>query len=226
MVTFTAQRYCDAYRAGFVTDNVGAVQVQRLSLEGVWEITPLLRPDDRGVFLESYRARDLAAALGHSFTLEQMNVSVSRLGTVRGVHFAAVPPGQAKYVQCFAGRILDVVVDIRRGSPTFGQWDAVELDDEGRKGLYIAEGLGHAFCALTDSVTVGYLCSQPYAPTREHGIHPLDPQLALPWPPGADLLSPKDAAAPSLAEAGDLGLLPDYAQCAEFIRGLALHGPD
>ncbi len=200
------------------------MQVRQLSLEGVWEIRPVLRADDRGVFLESFKASDLETALGHSFTLEQMNVSVSRYGTVRGIHFASVPPGQAKYVQCFAGRILDIVVDIRLGSPTFGQWDAVELDDEQRKGLYIAEGLGHAFCALSESVTVGYLCSQPYAPTREHGIHPLDPELALPWPAGSDLLSPKDAAAPTLAEAADLGLLPDYEACATFIKGLGILG--
>lgn len=202
------------------------MRVTPLSIEGVWEVTPVLRPDDRGLFLESFKGDSLASAIGHAFTLEQMNVSVSRLGTVRGIHFAAVPPGQAKYVQCFSGRILDVVVDIRLGSPTFGRWDAVELDDRSRKGLYIAEGLGHAFCALTDSVTVGYLCSEPYAPSREHGIHPLDPELALPWPEGADLLSPKDAAAPSLAQAAQQGLLPHYAACTDFITGLARPDPD
>ena len=163
----------------------------------------------------------LAEAIGHEFTLQQMNISVSRVGTVRGVHFALVPPGQAKYVQCFAGRILDVVVDIRVGSPTFGQWDAVELDDENRAGLYIAEGLGHAFCALSDSATVGYLCSTPYSPGREFGIHPLDPALALPWPDGAgSVLSEKDAAAPTLAEAAASGLLPTYEQSKAFIATL------
>lgn len=197
------------------------MQVQPLSIEGVWEITPVLRPDDRGVFLESFKTQPLEDAIGHPFTLAQMNVSVSRIGTVRGIHFASVPPSQAKYVQCLAGRILDVVVDIRVGSPTFGRWDAVELNDESRNALYIAEGLGHAFCALSESVTVGYLCSEPYAPTREHGIHPLDPALDLPWPSGAGLLSPKDAAAPSLAEAAEQGLLPDYASCVDFITGLA-----
>ncbi len=148
-----------------------------------------------------------------------MNISSSRGGTVRGIHFADVPPGQAKYVQCFAGRILDVVVDIRVGSPTFGEWDAIELDDVDRRGLYIAEGLGHAFCALTDDVTIGYLCSEPYAPSREHGITPLDPQLRLPWPSVDVVLSPKDAAAPTLAEAVEQGLLPDYADCTAFITG-------
>ena len=202
-------------------DSLCPVQVRPLSIDGVWEFTPLLRPDDRGVFLESFKESVLAEAIGPEFTLQQMNISVSRVGTVRGVHFALVPPGQAKYVQCFAGRILDVVVDIRVGSPTFGQWDAVELDDENRAGLYIAEGLGHAFCALSDSATVGYLCSTPYSPGREFGIHPLDPALALPWPDGAgSVLSEKDAAAPTLAEAAASGLLPTYEQSKAFIATL------
>lgn len=188
-----------------------------MSIEGVWEFTPLLRPDDRGVFLESFKAEQFDLAVGHPLVLQQMNISVSRAHTVRGVHFADVPPGQAKYVQCFSGRILDVVVDIRVGSPTFGTWDAVELDDESRKGLYLAEGLGHAFCALSDTVVVGYLCSEPYAPMREHGIHPLDPQLDLPWPDGNLVLSPKDSAAPTLAEAAASGLLPDYQACRDFV---------
>jgi dTDP-4-dehydrorhamnose 3,5-epimerase len=197
------------------------VQVSELSIPGAWSFTPLLRPDDRGVFLEAFKGDVFQAAVGHSFGLEQMNISVSKKGTVRGVHFAQLPPGQAKYVQCFSGAILDIVVDIRVGSPTFGLWDAIELNDENRTGLYISEGLGHAFLALSDSVTVGYLCSEPYAPGREHGIHPLDPALGLIFPEGtAALLSPKDASAPTLAQAGELGLLPTYDECKQFIATL------
>ncbi len=197
------------------------MQANPLSIEGAWSFTPLVRPDDRGVFLESFKQGLLTQTIGHALDLQQMNLSVSKQGTVRGVHFADVPPGQAKYVQCFSGRILDVVVDIRLGSPTYGQWDAVELDDQTRTGLYLAEGLGHAFCALTESVTVGYLCSEPYAPAGEHGINPLDPALGLPWPAGQEsVLSPKDAAAPSLAEAAASGLLPNYADCQAFIARL------
>ena len=176
------------------------MEANPLSIEGVWSFTPILRPDDRGVFLESFKASVLEETVGHSFDLQQMNISM--------------------YVQCFSGRILDVVVDIRVGSPTFGQWDAIELDDQTRTGLYISEGLGHAFCALTDSVTVGYLCSEPYAPTREHGIHPLDPELGLPWPEGQTVMSPKDAAAPTLAEAMASGLLPQYDECRSYIASL------
>jgi len=198
------------------------VQVQPLKIEGALSFTPLLRPDDRGVFLESFKQDLFAEAVGHSLNVQQMNVSVSKQGTVRGVHFAQVPPSQAKYVQCFQGRILDVVVDIRVGSPTFGQWDAIELDDQSRIGLYLSEGLGHAFCALSPSATVGYLCSEPYAPGREHGINPLDPALDLPWPKDIELeLSPKDAAAPTLDEAVASGLVPTYAQCQAFIASLS-----
>jgi dTDP-4-dehydrorhamnose 3,5-epimerase len=195
------------------------VEVRALSIDGVWQFSPILRADDRGVFLESFKADVFEDAVGRAFDLKQMNISVSKKGTVRGVHFADVPPGQAKYVQCFAGRILDVVVDIRVGSPTFGQWDAAELDADSRTGLFIAEGLGHAFCALTESVTVGYLCSTPYSPTREHGVHPLDPALELPWPTGANaLLSDKDQSAPTLAEALEVGLLPTIEQCRDWDR--------
>ena len=191
------------------------------AFDGVWEFTPRQFPDDRGVFLESYKATVLTDAVGHRFDLKQMNISVSRAGTVRGIHFADVPPGQAKYVQCFSGRILDIVVDIRVGSPTFGAWEAIELDDEARNAVYIAEGLGHGFCALSPSATIGYFCSEPFAPAREHGIHPLDPDLALPWPTDDVVLSPKDAAAPSFADAQASGLLPTYAACQAWRAGLA-----
>ena len=198
------------------------MQATPYSISGVWRFDPVLRPDDRGVFLESFKESVFVETVGHSFDLAQMNISVSRAGTVRGVHFADVPPGQAKYVQCFSGKILDIVVDIRVGSPTFGQYEAIELDADSRSGLYISVGLGHAFCALSDSATVGYLCSEGYSPEREHGIHPLDPDLALPWPEGEhSVLSPKDAAAPPLAGAIASGLLPQYRECVEFISGLS-----
>ena len=198
------------------------MQATPYSISGVWRFDPVLRPDDRGVFLESFKESVFVKTVGHSFDLAQMNISVSRAGTVRGVHFADVPPGQTKYVQCFSGMILDIVVDIRVGSPTFGQYEAIELDADSRSGLYISVGLGHAFCALSDSATVGYLCSEGYSPEREHGIHPLDPDLALPWPQGEQsVLSPKDAAAPPLAEAIASGLLPQYRECVEFISGLS-----
>ena len=157
---------------------------------------------------------------GHSLTLAQANCSVSRRGVLRGIHFSDVPPGQAKYVTCFAGRVLDVVVDLRVGSPTFAAVDAVVLDDQDRRAVYLAEGLGHGFMVLSDTATVAYLCSTPYAPGSEHGLHPLDPALSLPWPSDlAPIMSAKDADAPSLEEARTSGLLPDYEACRAWYSG-------
>jgi len=193
------------------------VDVRELKIAGAWEFTPRQFPDPRGVFLEWFKGSVVEGAVGHRLGLAQANHSVSSKGTLRGIHFADVPPGQAKYVYCTRGAVLDVIVDIRVGSPTFGVSDAVRLDDEDRRGVYLAEGLGHAFMALTDDANVTYLCSEPYNPTGEHGTHPLDPALDLPWPADIEpLLSDKDAAAPTLAEAERQGLLPSYDACVAF----------
>jgi len=197
------------------------VQVDELKVPGAWSFTPRPFTDPRGLFLEWFKASVLEQAVGHPLTVKQANHSVSSRGTLRGVHFADVPPGQAKYVYCTRGAVLDVVVDIRVGSPTFGVSDAVQLDEVDRRGLYLSEGLGHAFLALTDDANVTYLCSEPYAPGREHGLHPLDPALALPWPDDVEpLLSDKDASAPTLAQAQASGLLPSYEQCVGFYDSL------
>jgi len=192
----------------------------RALLEGAFEVSPAQHVDARGTFQELYRADLLAAELGHALTLAQANVSVSRAGVVRGIHFASVPPGQAKYITCTRGAGLDVVVDLRVGSPRFGQWESVLLDDVDRRAVYIAEGLGHGFCALTDDATITYLCSEPYTPAREHTVHALDPELAISWPVQTPILSERDTAAPSLAEARERGLLPDYAACRDFYESL------
>lgn len=192
------------------------VLVEELAVPDAYLVTPRIHADPRGAFLEWYRHDELAAVVGHSLTLAQANCSISRRGVVRGVHVADVPPGQAKYVFCVAGAILDVIVDLRVGSPTFAEHVAVRLDDVERRAVYLAEGLGHAFCALTENATVTYLCSTPYTPGAEHGIHPLDPRLALPWPDDLELLlSDKDAAAPSLDEALVAGSLPTMQACRE-----------
>ena len=143
---------------------------------------PAQHGDDRGVFLEWFREDAFVEATGHSLHLAQANCSVSSAGTLRGIHFAQLPPSQAKFVTCVHGAALDVVVDLRVGSPTFGQWDSVLLDDVDRRAIYLPEGLGHAFMALEDHTVVTYLCSAPYAPGREHGVHPLDPEIGIDWP--------------------------------------------
>lgn len=200
---------------------------RELRVPGAWEITPVLHGDPRGVFLEWFQGAPFAAAAGHPLTLAQANMSVSAAGVLRGIHFADVPPGQAKYVTCVKGAVLDVVVDIRTGSPTYGTWDAVLLDDADRRAIYLSEGLGHAFLSLEDGSTVVYLCSTPYAPGREHGIHPLDPAVGIEWPTtardGSPLtvqLSAKDEAAPLLADAAEQGLLPTWAAVQEYVTGL------
>ena len=123
----------------------------------VLDLTP--HGDARGRFTEWYKADVLASATGFGLTLAQANHSVSALGVLRGVHFALVPPGQAKYVYCPAGKVLDVIVDIRVGSPTFGVHDSVMLDSEEPRAVYLAEGLGHAFVSLADHSSVTYLVS-------------------------------------------------------------------
>jgi dTDP-4-dehydrorhamnose 3,5-epimerase len=169
--------------------------------------------DDRGSFAETFRGAEFAEALGYRLDVAQVNCSISRRGVIRGIHYADVPPGQAKYVTCVAGALLDVIVDLRTDSPSFGKWEAVKLDDVTRHSVFLAEGLGHAFMALTDQATALYLCSTPYAPGREHGVHPLDPAIGIDWPLTDDeppILSDKDAAAPTLDEALRTGLLPTY----------------
>ncbi|WP_022901544.1 dTDP-4-dehydrorhamnose 3,5-epimerase family protein [Humibacter albus] len=198
------------------------MQIRELSVPDAYEITPVQHRDDRGVFLEWYRFDRLEEAVGHSLNLRQGNTSVSRRGSVRGIHFAEIPPSQAKYVTCTRGAVLDYAIDIRTGSPAFGTWDTVLLDDVDRRAIYVAEGLGHCFVALSDDATVSYLVTDVYNPTREHGINPLDPEIALDFPLGADelLLSPKDTDAPGLSEARDQGLLPDYAAARTFYDSL------
>lgn len=206
---------------------MAAVQPKPTAVPDAYVLEPAQHGDDRGLFLEWFRHEQLAGA-GHPFTLAQANASVSRPGVVRGVHYADVPPGQAKYVTCVRGAVLDVVVDLRVGSPSFGTWDAVRLDDADRRVLYLAEGLGHAFCALEPDSTVVYLCSDVYRPAAEHGVHPLDPALGIPWPVREPVLSPKDAAAPTLAQAAAAGLLPSYEACTaryEALRKPALPEP-
>ncbi len=157
--------------------------------------------------------------------IAQANCSISRRGVIRGIHFAEVPPGQAKYVTCVNGAIIDVIVDLRVCSPGFGRWTAVQLDDETRRAVFLAEGLGHAFMALSDQASVLYLCSTPYAPGREHVVHPLDTDVGIAWPAGIEpILSEKDAAAPSLTQARSAGLLPSYHDCLAWAARLRGEG--
>jgi len=190
------------------------VDIRQLAVPDSYAVDLVSRKDPRGVFVEWYRADLLAEATGRTLPLAQANHSVSAQGVLRGIHFALVPPGQAKYVYCPSGKVLDVVVDVRVGSPTFGVHDAVLLDSEQPRAVFLSEGLGHAFLSLAGSSSVTYLVSTGYCPSREVAVSATDPDLGLPWPPGLELeLSAKDRAAPTLAEARDRGLLPTLEQC-------------
>jgi dTDP-4-dehydrorhamnose 3,5-epimerase len=199
------------------------VEVRELKIPGAWEITPNVHGDSRGHFFEWLTDKGFSSFAGHRLDVRQANCSVSSAGVLRGLHYAQVPPSQAKYVTCVRGSVFDVVVDIREGSPTFGQWDSVLLDDTDHRTIYISEGLGHGFLALQDNSTVMYLCSAEYNPQREHTICATDPALAIDWPlvdGAAPNLSDRDAAAPSFDEARASGLLPTWAETQAFVDGL------
>lgn len=193
------------------------MKTRHLSVPGAVELTPPVHRDGRGRFLEWFRADVFAALAGAPLDVAQANCSVSSAGTLRGIHFAQLPPGQGKYVTCLHGAALDVVVDIRTGSPCYRHWDAVRLDDETHRAVWLPPGVGHAFMALTDDTVVAYLLTSPYDPEREHSINPLDPAIAVDWPttgldgrPLTPLLSDRDAAAPTLEEVRRRGLLPEH----------------
>jgi dTDP-4-dehydrorhamnose 3,5-epimerase len=185
-----------------------------LKIEGSWVFTPRKFPDERGSFHEVFKVPLLSETLGFSFDVKQVNQSVSKAGVIRGIHWADVPPGQAKYVFCSKGSIWDVVVDIRVGSPTFGQFDGEAISAENGKCVLIREGLGHAFISLEDDTVVNYLCSQPFSPSTEYGINPLDPELAIPfgkiWGKSSYKVSAKDLDSLSFSEMQTRGALPRH----------------
>lgn len=194
------------------------MEIRPLAVPDAYRITPRKLADTRGCFYEALRYDTLLDASGHSFTPQQVNCSVSRRGTIRGVHGVLLPPAQAKFVSCIRGALVDIVVDLRLGSPAFGRHDVSYLNEENGAAVYLAEGLGHAFLALADDTCVQYVCSTMYVPGTQVEVDPMDPELALPWPlhGAAPLLSDKDAHAPSLREAAAQGLLCSYADCQDL----------
>jgi dTDP-4-dehydrorhamnose 3,5-epimerase len=170
-------------------------------LEGVALLEPEVHGDSRGFMVETYR-RGTWGELGVDAEFVQQNHSRSSRGTLRGLHFQTTP-GQAKLVRCARGAIFDVAVDLRRGSPTFGQWEGEVLDDEAHRQLYVPVGFAHGFAVLSDEADVCYLLSNLYDPTTEAGIAWDDPDVGVEWPVEDPLLSERDRAAPRLAEIAD-----------------------
>lgn len=198
------------------------MKIVELSIPNAYRLTPEVHPDRRGVFFEAYRADALSEAIGYPFVAGQGNYSVSRRNTMRGIHGTALPPGQAKLVTCVQGAVLDVVVDLRVGSPTYGRYEVTHQDEKSGVAVYMADGLGHAFLALTDDARMSYVCSEGYVPGTMLVLNPLDPDIGIDWgltePP---IMSDKDAAAPGLAEAAAAGMLPTYAECVAYYAALA-----
>ncbi|GLB64877.1 DTDP-4-dehydrorhamnose 3,5-epimerase RmlC [Dietzia sp. NCCP-2495] len=203
------------------------MQLRELSVSGAWEITPRQIADDRGVFHEAFTDSAFREMTGHRFDLAQVNVSVSGEGVLRGLHFAEVPPGQAKYVSCPSGTVFDVVVDVRVGSPTFGEWSGVILDSVDNRAVYIPEGVAHGFLALEPQSMVTYLCSEGWRPGAEHPIDAFDPKIAIDWPavaldgtPIEHVMSERDRAAPSLLDVAAAGRLPKWDDCVAYVDSL------
>ncbi len=170
-------------------------------LDGVVLVEPQVHGDERGFMVESY-ARDEWAGLGVDVDFVQHNHSRSKKGTLRGIHFQT-SPGQAKLVRAARGRIVDVAVDLRRDSPTYGQWEAHVLDDEKHHQLFVPVGFGHGFAVLSDVADVAYQVSSLYDPATEAGIAWDDPEVGVDWQVAEPLLSERDKTAPRLSEIAD-----------------------
>jgi dTDP-4-dehydrorhamnose 3,5-epimerase len=196
------------------------MKVTPLQIDGSWVIELSKFQDSRGFFFESFREDVAEKHFGRKFQVKQSNTSVSKKGSVRGIHYALVPPGQAKYVQCQKGSIIDYVIDIRFGSPTFSQFAEIKLSADKPQAIFIEEGLAHAFVALEDETVVTYLVSENYNPDREKGINPFDSDIKIKWPNINLELSEKDKLANSLEEAGNQNLLPTFDDCKSFIKSL------
>jgi dTDP-4-dehydrorhamnose 3,5-epimerase len=170
--------------------------------DGLVLLEPVVHGDERGFFVETFRA-DVATAHGIAVEFVQDNHSRSRQGTLRGIHFQT-HPGQAKLVRVARGRVFDVAFDLRRDSPTFGQWEGVELDDVSGRMLWIPVGFGHGFLVLSEVADFVYKCTNYYDAATEAGIRFDDPAVGIEWPGGVELLySERDATAPTLADVAD-----------------------
>jgi dTDP-4-dehydrorhamnose 3,5-epimerase len=197
------------------------MKAQPLKISGSWKIEFQKFDDNRGFFYESFKEEDFKKQIGRNLNIKQTNTSSSSKGSVRGIHYALVPPSQAKLVQCQRGSIKDYVIDIRVGSPTFGQFEEIELNENSASAIFIEEGLAHAFVALENQTVVTYFVTEKYNPEREKGINPFDKTLNVKWPDLELILSEKDKQAISLDESKAQGLLPNYDECKKFIKSLS-----
>jgi len=183
------------------------MHIQPLPIIGAFELQSAIYSDNRGNFREWFKESELRE-IDPLVSFKQSNISVSKKNTIRGIHYSLDGSGQSKLVTCLRGSILDVAVDIRPSSITFGQYVVVELNAEAGNSIYLSGDLGHAFIALEEDSVVSYLLSSEYNAPHEHGISPIDPTINIYWPPGEYVLSKKDEDAPSLLQQYEAGLLP------------------
>ena len=197
------------------------MKTSTLKISGSWLIEFQKFEDSRGYFYESFKEEDFQKQIGRQLSIKQTNTSSSSKGSVRGIHYALVPPSQAKLVQCQRGSIKDYVIDIRVGSPTFGEFEEIALSENSPTAVFIEEGLAHAFVALENNTIVTYYVSEIYNPEREKGINPFDQTLNVKWPDVELIISEKDKEAISLQEAKTQGLLPLWDDCKTFIKSIS-----
>jgi dTDP-4-dehydrorhamnose 3,5-epimerase len=181
--------------------------VTERKMKGVLEIALAPRKDDRGFFMRTYDRGILARAGADRVWVQENHARTLRRGTVRGLHFQLPPHAETKLLRAVRGKVLDVFVDLRKGSETFGEWDAVELSEDDPKMLLIPRGFAHGYCALTDMAEILYKVDSQYAPAAERGIRWDDPDLAIAWPSGDVILSPKDRDLPFFKDIQ--GMLPE-----------------
>lgn len=178
------------------------MEVKKTDIEGVLIVEPKVWGDNRGYFFESFNARDFADKTGLEITFVQDNESKSRYGVLRGLHFQLPPYTQSKLVRCVKGRVLDIAVDIRKGSPTYGKWVSCELTEDNHRQFFVPKGMAHGFCVLSEEAVFQYKCDDFYHPEAEGGIAWDDPDIAVQWPlPSEDIsLSERDKHHPSFKE--------------------------
>ena len=174
------------------------MKVTTLGIDGVWIIESPVHPDSRGIFREWFKMETLSKNGLPDFVVRQANTSTSSKGVIRGIHFSEEIQGQAKLVTCTAGSILDVVVDLRPNSISYGKHVLINLTSSEGRSVFISSGLGHGFQALEENTVVTYLLNKEYSPKSEYGLNPLDPELEIIWPIKNFHISDKDASAANL----------------------------
>jgi len=184
------------------------MEIKSLSIAGPLIAHSAVHADSRGEFMEWFKLKDLVAATGEELRFTQGNISRSHANVLRGIHYSTSPLGQSKWVTCVRGRILDFVIDLREDSPTFKQWEEIELISMKGKAVFVPQGFGHAFLSVEDDSLVSYLVSSDFDATAEKAINPFDQDIALQFPVKNLLVSEKDSNAPSLKQQIENGMLP------------------